>query len=100
MRDQMRSLRAAALLPHVSLRVLPLGAGALPVGNMFIILGFGRETMPDLVYLESLTGELILDGAEELRAYNAAFALLSEMAASELETLDLITSIEHDYTRH
>jgi transcriptional regulator with XRE-family HTH domain len=100
MRDQLKSLRESAQLPNVTLRVVPFGAGALPVAtNMFVILRFSRASMPDIVLLETLTGELILESAEELRRYNAAFAEVTAMAASEAETLELIASLERDYSR-
>jgi transcriptional regulator with XRE-family HTH domain len=100
MRDQLRFLRELAGLSNVTLRVVPFDAGALPAGtNMFVILSFGRESMPDVVYLETLTGELILESAEELRQYNAAFAEVTAMAASEAETHELIASLERDYSR-
>jgi Domain of unknown function (DUF5753)/Helix-turn-helix domain len=100
MRDQLRALRETASLPNVTLRVVRFGAGALPVGtNMFMIMSFGRESMPDVVYLESLTGELILDSERELSEYRAAFAALTAMAASESETLELIASLEDAYSR-
>ena len=97
MREQLQALRASAKLPNVTLQVVRFGAGALPVGtNKFIILGFGRESMPDLVYLESLTGELIMDHEQEVREYADAFGVLTEMAASEAETVELIASLERD----
>jgi Domain of unknown function (DUF5753)/Helix-turn-helix domain len=100
MRDQMRSLRESAELSNVTIRVVPFSAGALAVGtNMFIILAFGRESMPDIVYLETLTGELILDSERERRQYKDGFAALSEVAASEDETLELVASLERDYAR-
>ena len=78
--------------------MVSFGAGALPVGtNKFIILGFDRRAMPDLVYLESLTEERILDHEREVQEYVNAFTMLSEMAASETETLELIASAERDY---
>jgi transcriptional regulator with XRE-family HTH domain len=98
--EQLRSLRKSAELPNITIRVVPFGAGALPVGtNMFSILRFGRESMPDVVYLETLTGELVLDSERERSEYNAAFAALTEMAASEAETLELIASLERDCAR-
>jgi transcriptional regulator with XRE-family HTH domain len=46
MRDQLRRLIEASLLPNVTVKVVPYGAGALPAGNnKFIILGFARPSM-------------------------------------------------------
>jgi transcriptional regulator with XRE-family HTH domain len=98
MREQLRTLREAADLPNVTLQVLPFGAGALPVGtNKFIILSFGRPSMPDLVYLESLTGELIIENEPEVQLYHDAFTALSSIALSPEDSVARIASIERGF---
>jgi len=95
---QLMSMHEASFLPAVTIRVVPFGAGALPAAtNKFIILGFGRATMSDVVYLESLTGELILDREEDLTVYNDAYRTLSDMAASVEDTRDMLVSAAHGY---
>jgi hypothetical protein len=94
MREQLAALRDASRLPNVTLQVVPFEAGPLPVvTNKFIILGFGRASMPDVVYLETLTGELVLDTAAEVAQYAEAFARLREMSLSSDETRDFIGSL-------
>jgi transcriptional regulator with XRE-family HTH domain len=100
MAAQLRSMHEASYLPAVTIRIVPFGAGALPAAtNKFIILSFGRPTMPDVVYLESLTGELILDHEEDLTVYNDAYRTLDSMAASVEDTRDMLDSYALDYAR-
>jgi transcriptional regulator with XRE-family HTH domain len=59
MRDQYSRLLEVSRLPNVDLRVIPFEAGALPSGNnKFIILTFERPGVPDVVFIEGLTGDL------------------------------------------
>ena len=94
MREQLVALRDAFRLPKVTLQVVPFDAGPLPVStNKFIILGFGRPSMPDVVYLETFTGELVLDTADEVAQYAEAFARLREMSLRPDDTRGFITSL-------
>jgi transcriptional regulator with XRE-family HTH domain len=98
MSEQMNALVAAAQLPDVTVRIVPFEAGPLPVvTNKFIILGFGRPTMPDIVYLESFTGELVLDQKSAVDQYAEAFDALMAMSLSDNDTLAALTSIGSDY---
>ncbi len=98
MHEQLAALRASTEMPNITLRIVPFGAGALPVGtNKFIILGFGRPSMPDVVYLESLTGELILDRDNDVQQYTDAFERVSELSLSPDDSRRLIASIELGY---
>jgi transcriptional regulator with XRE-family HTH domain len=82
MRAQLVRLLDLTELPRVSLRVIPYGAGALPAGNnKFIILGFAESTIPDVVFVEGLTGDLYLEEDEDIEVYSATFRALREMAA-------------------
>lgn len=98
MAEQLKALTVVAQLPDVSVRIVPFEAGPLPVvTNKFIILGFGRPTMPDVVYLESFTGELVLDHQEAVDQYAEAFEALRSMSLSDDDTLAALASIESGY---
>jgi hypothetical protein len=100
MAEQLKALQESAIRQTVKLKVVPFSAGALSVGtNKFIILGFDRPSMPDLVYLESLTGELMLDTEREVREYAEAFHALSDAALPPAETFELIAALERDFRR-
>jgi hypothetical protein len=98
MRAQLDRLLEASFLPNVTIRVVPFSAGALPAGNnKFIILRLARPSIPDIVYVESLTGELILERESDLEVYNNAYETLSRMAMSAEDSRAMIGTLEHRY---
>jgi len=98
MRAQMQRLLEAFELPNVTIRVVPYEAGALPnANNKFIILSFAALALPEVVYVEGLTGDLYIERKEETDVYNAAFQALERLAASPAETRGIITSIMRSY---
>ncbi|MCL7456243.1 helix-turn-helix domain-containing protein [Micromonospora sp. MSM11] len=97
MAEQLTHLLALAELPNVSIRVLPLAAGA-PYGALagtFMILDFPlrNRVVPDppVVYCESLTGALYLDRPAEIAAYERTWSSLDALALDEGESKQLLT---------
>jgi transcriptional regulator with XRE-family HTH domain len=94
MQEQLHRLLEASELPNVTVRVVPYEAGALPNGNnKFIILSFESLALPDVVFIEGLTGDLYIDRKEESATYDAAFRILEGMAATPEETRGIIGAI-------
>lgn len=70
MRAQLERLVAAAELPNVSLQVLTFQQGGNPgLTGPFTVLRFDEPDLPDVVYLEQLTGALYIDKREEAEQY-------------------------------
>lgn len=98
MRAQLQRLLDASELPNVTVKVVPFEAGALPNAiHKFIILSFATPALPDVVYIEALTGELYIERKEDTEAYNSTFQALEGLAVSPEETRDIITSILESY---
>jgi len=98
MRGQLERLLALSDLPHITLRVIPYDAGALPSGNnKFIILRFGQPTVSDVVFIEGLTGDLYLEEPHDVEVYNATFRTLAQLAAEPDITRDIITMVIASY---
>ena len=98
MRAQLERLLELSGLPHVSLRVIPYDAGALPAGNTkFIILRFAQPTVPDVVFIEGLTGDLYLEEPHDVETYSTTFRALAQLAAGPDMTRDLITAMIASY---
>jgi transcriptional regulator with XRE-family HTH domain len=94
MYGQLARLLEASQLPNVDLRVIPYEAGALAAGNnKFIILTFALADVPDVVFVEGLTGDLYLENAQDVELYNATFWSLGELAASADRTRAIIASM-------
>src|SRR6266516_3227045 len=74
MRAQLLRLADLSAGPDLSLRILPLrtAAHAQPV-SPFTMLEFADPADPTVVYLEHLTGSLLLDDVAEVQRYRAVF---------------------------
>jgi transcriptional regulator with XRE-family HTH domain len=93
MRAQLDQLMQMSMRPNVEIRILPFAAGLLPSNtNKFIILNFDPPTVPAVVFIEHLTGDLYLDRPDDVNAYQITFSRMREMAAAPDETRRLIRS--------
>jgi transcriptional regulator with XRE-family HTH domain len=71
MRAQVRALVAAAELPNVRLQIVRFHQGG-PAGFPFTILRFAEPELPDVVYVEQLTGAVYLDKPGDVERYAVA----------------------------
>jgi transcriptional regulator with XRE-family HTH domain len=93
MRDQLTRLQEAADMPNITLQVIPLDVGAYPgMLGSFVILQFSDDA-PDVVYIESYTSDLFLEGADDIRRYNLVFDRLCSVAASPAATKALLPKL-------
>jgi transcriptional regulator with XRE-family HTH domain len=98
MRAQLERLLELSELPHVTLRVIPYGAGALPAGNnKFIILRFASPDVKDVVFIEGLTGDLYLEDPGDVETYNTTFRTLVHLAKSPDKTRAIIAGMIPSY---
>jgi transcriptional regulator with XRE-family HTH domain len=94
MRAQLERLLEASRIQHVTVRVIPYEAGALPcANNKFIILSMASPELSDVVYIEGLTGELYLERSEDIDAYDATFQRLERIAANPSDTETIISTM-------
>jgi transcriptional regulator with XRE-family HTH domain len=94
MRIQLEHLRELGSLRNVSLQVIPFGGGAHPaMGRPFVILSFGEDLDPDVVYLEDLTSALWVENVDEIDRYNVFFNHLRATALSFENSAALMTSV-------
>ena len=94
MRAQLQRLLELFNLPKVTLRVVPYDAGVpLAPNNKFIILKSGRFTVPDVVFVEGLTGDLYLEDPSDVKTYELTFRTLIQQAAVPAATYELISAI-------
>lgn len=97
MRSQIEYLAEATKLPHVQLQIVPFRAGGhAGVGGAFTVLRFGDQDLPDVVYVEQLTGALYLDKRDDVDQYVAAMERLSVQANPPDDTPELLDWILRD----
>jgi hypothetical protein len=78
LREQLASLREAIRRPNITLQIIPLGSpGHAATGGAFSILRFPQRDLPDIVYLEHLTGALYLDKRDDVEAYTQTLDIIA-----------------------
>jgi len=94
MRGQFARLIEIAGQPNVTRQVLPFSTGAhvQPI-SPFTILEFADPADPAVVYLEHLTGSLLLENAEEVARYSVVFDHLRAEALGTAQSAGLIAQV-------
>jgi hypothetical protein len=94
MRAQLRHLMQVADLPRVTLQVMPFSQGGHPAaGGSFTILRFAEPDLPDIVYIEQLTGALYLDRRDEADNYMEVMNRLSAEAETPADSTALLADL-------
>jgi len=94
MRRQLDKLVNAAGLPHVTLQVLPLSAGAHGgMDGAFTILLFEEQANQNLVFAANGAGGLFLEKDEEIERYASIFAGLQRGALSPARSIEMIATL-------
>jgi transcriptional regulator with XRE-family HTH domain len=93
MHDQVTHLTDAAEKPNVTIQVIPFEAGAHPgMPGSFVHMDFKDPLDPELVYIDTMAGDLFLETDADLRRYRSMFDHLRAAALSPAETSSLLTS--------
>jgi hypothetical protein len=93
MREQLRHLAEAAAEPNITIQVLPFPGSAHAVTGPFSLLRFPKPDLPDVIYIEQLTGALYLDRQEEAGRYLAAMNRLCIDAKPPAASREMIRRI-------
>jgi transcriptional regulator with XRE-family HTH domain len=97
MRRQLAHVATMAELPHVTIQVLGLDAGAHPgMEGSFVLLRFPDEADPDTVYVTMATGGVFQEKADELLLYAQIFDRLCEVALPPEKSIDFVTRLEKE----
>jgi hypothetical protein len=92
MRGQLRHLVESAQKGKTTIQVVPYRAGA-HAGTIgaFVILDFPEATDPDVVYVETLAGDMLLEERSDVNRYTLAF---ERLLAASLHPDDSVQMIE------
>ncbi|WP_158882752.1 helix-turn-helix domain-containing protein [Amycolatopsis anabasis] len=91
MSEQFARILAIAKLPHVTIQVVPFGAGAHPgMEGPFLILSFPEPADPDVVYVDNTPSGLYLEMPPEIRRYSMMYDHLRAAALRPDDSLGLI----------
>lgn len=94
MRAQLAAIAAATSEPHITVQVIPFSAGAhAGMPGSFIVLGFAHAAAPEIIYVDSMAGDLFLDAEADIRRYSLVFDNLRAVAVSPDDSASLITGL-------
>lgn len=99
MGNQLRAIVEAAAAPHVTFQVIPFGSGAHPgMPGSFMVLSFPDAADPDIVYTDSMSGDLFTDSPADVRRNALTFTHLQAMALGPAESMDWVKAVVDDIT--
>ncbi|GLZ06006.1 transcriptional regulator [Actinomadura sp. NBRC 104412] len=91
MREQFKHLIEMSRLPNVTVQVMPFRFGGHAAeGGAFSILRFPDQDLPDVVYVEILTGAMYLDKRDDVDTYLQAMERLCVDSATPERTVELL----------
>jgi transcriptional regulator with XRE-family HTH domain len=94
MRNQLAAIVAAASQPHITVQVIPFSAGAhAGMAGSFVLMEFSDPADPELVYIDSMAGDLFLDAEADIRRYSLVFEHLRAVAISPDDSTRLIAGL-------
>ena len=73
LKKQIDRLLELTELSHISLQVVPFAKSGYVAEGAFSILRFAETELPDIAYIEHLTGALYLERLDEIEVYGRAF---------------------------
>jgi transcriptional regulator with XRE-family HTH domain len=97
MKRQLTALNEAMTTPNVTLQVIRFGVGAHPgMPGSFVLMKFVDPMDTDLIYIDSMAGDLFLESDADVRRYTAIFDVLRAVALSPGDSATLIAQLRRD----
>jgi len=91
---QIQRLMDAVNEPYITLQIMPFKYGGHAAdGGSFTIMRFPEADLPDMVYMEYLTGALYLDKPDEVERYAAVMERLSVAGTSPDRTREILAGM-------
>jgi len=97
MADQLTHLIEMAERPNIKIQILPFATGShVSMSGSYVGLRLPDPSTPYVVYLESMTSELLIENEAEAYHYSLAFDRLREMALGSAESIDFIAQVKSE----
>jgi transcriptional regulator with XRE-family HTH domain len=94
MRAQLDHLTSAAKAPNVTFQVIRFGAGAHPgMPGQFVLMDFVDPMDTDLIYIDTMAGDLFLESDADISRYRTIFDNLVAVAVSPNDSGSLVADI-------
>ncbi len=97
MRAQLDRLLEATEMPNVTLQIAELAAGHHPgTYSPFVLFRFAVPEIPDMVYVEYLTGALYLDHRDEVAEHMEAMDRMVALAESAKRSREILAQLRRE----
>ncbi len=96
LREQIEHLLEVTRQPNVTLQILPYHLSGYAAESAFSILRFAEPSLPDIVYIEHLSGALYLDRVDELEVYGRVIDRLAVDAETPDRTRQLLSKFRQE----
>jgi len=97
MRAQLEHLASATKARNITFQVIPFGAGAHPgMPGQFVLMDFADPMDTDLIYVDSMAGDLFLESEADVSRYRTTFDTLVAVALSPKDSASLVTKIANE----
>jgi transcriptional regulator with XRE-family HTH domain len=77
LKQQIEYLLEMSALAHVSVQILPFSRSGLSAEHAFSLLRFGEPELPNIAYVEYLTGAHYIEKREEIEKYSRSLDMLA-----------------------
>ncbi len=77
LREQVAHMLEMSRLPNVTIQIVPYHLSGYGAEGSFTVLRFAEPELPDVVYVEHLSGALYLDSVDEIELYSRALDRLT-----------------------
>jgi hypothetical protein len=96
LREQIEHLLELTRQPNVTLQILPYNMSGYAAESAFSMLRFAEPSLPDIVYIEHLSGALYLDRVEELEVYGRVIDRLAVDAETPDRSRQLLSKFRQE----
>nr|WP_051116527.1 helix-turn-helix transcriptional regulator [Amycolatopsis nigrescens] len=96
LRAQIGHLLELTTMPHISLQIVPLRLSGYSAEGAFTLLRFKEDELPDIVYLEHLSGALYQEKPEEIEIYSRALDRLAVDAETPDRSRQMLAKVRAD----
>ncbi|MPY77595.1 MAG: helix-turn-helix domain-containing protein [Actinophytocola sp.] len=96
LKDQLDVLIEWTKMPHIALQVLPYSRSSHGAEGAFSVLRFAEQELPDIVYVEYLTGAVYLDKQDDLEPYARVIDQLAVDAETPEQSRALIEKVRNE----
>jgi uncharacterized protein DUF5753/helix-turn-helix protein len=96
LRRQLDYLLEVTRQPNITLQIVPYGMSGYSAEGPFSVLRFAEPTLPDVVYLEHLSGALYLDRPHEIEVYGRVLDRLAVDAETPDQSRQVLSKLRQE----